>query len=610
MTPNAQGGVLGDDDEHSPKKVAWGVDDDAFCKEKDLERSEVGELAGTSPEESRALRCGWIALDVAASAMLSVSLMLAPTIFGILAVALLWRKRLNLLVHTIFLILLLFIMCAPPCTICCHSRRESSAASMSWLRRRRILVAVSLFLGIVGFLAFFTALFHTDLTTPELNGDYDVSKPVAVVGSGPSGLSAAWLLAKGGRRVHIFESLGEIGGHSKSWVEEANGRNLTIDLGFIFNNGADGAYTSYKDIATHFNNTLRSSALNVSGSFNGEIWDNTGDPERFDPELKEEIRRFMAFVESPPSTIRLLTPMALWLWYHGFSDRFRKLCLDSTMSVLFVTKMGLDKQSAQAVLSYFGASDGFTHLRYDKDKVQFNPGGSQFMWKDVVADMESTGRAQVHLNSEVAAVQKEDGLWTLTLADGSMHGGFADVVLGCPANVASKIVRGRPIETLIVDQISYIDADVTLHTDRRAVQLDRHGTQSANEVLYYIGPNHMTGQIGKVFQDDSSNLLLTVHGQEHESLAIDPSLIKWSTKWSHHFFSIFELCIGRKFVPMFNNVGGLHFAGDWLYGVGHNDAIKSGVHAACAAGLPARPPDASSDPLYSKLIAATCRLPS
>ena len=49
-------------------------------------------------------------------------------------------------------------------------------------------------------------------------------------------------------------------------------------------------------------------------------------------------------------------------------------------------------------------------------------------------------------------------------------------------------------------------------------------------------------------------------------------------------------------------VRGLHQAGDWAVGVGHNDAIRAGVWAACQAGLPAEPVRKEAEPLYSKLL--------
>jgi len=452
----------------------------------------------------------------------------------------------------------------------------------------------------------FAVMFHVDMSTPDVRSDYDAAVPVAVVGAGPSGLTAAWLLAKGGRKVTVFESLDDIGGHAKSLVIDPQ-RDFRIDLGFIFNNAADGSYESYKAFAGHFQYQLHTTALNTSGYFGGEYWDNTGDAGRFDSALREEIDRFYVFVNKPESTLRYLTPFSLWLWWHGFTPRFRKLCMDSTMSVLFVTKMGLDKQSAQAVLLYF-KENGFTHLRYDKPKVQFSPRGSQFMWREVAADMMSSGNVEVKLNSTVAEVVLDDDQWKLTLADGSEHAGFGDVVLACPANVASRIVRGRGLSTGLVSHIEYVKADVTLHTDADAT-VARGFQQASDEVLYFVSHNHMTGKIGKIFQDNASDLLLSVHGQESAPLKIDPAKTRWKTEWEHHYFSLWEIVVARKLVPVINGNGGLHFAGDWLFGVGHNDAILSGVHAACMAGLPVKPVDSTSDPLYSRLLEAVCTLP-
>jgi len=551
-------------------------------------------------------------LDVCATAVLSASLLWAPGIFCLLAFAVVWKGELNLWLHLLLMALLLLVMCCPCCPLClrrCRGGDDAASGPLRWLEGRKWVMAVFLLLGWLAFVLFFACLYHTDLTTPTLRAEYDASLPVAVIGAGASGLSSSWVLAKGGRSVTVFESLGDIGGHSLSYVDASDGRNLTVDLGFIFNNAAAPAYVSYKSFGKHFGRTLVSTALNTSGYFDGEYWDNTGDPDRFDLPLREEVRRFMDHVNSPESTLKYLAPLGWWLWYHGFSDRFRRLCLDSTMSVLFVTKMGLDKQSAQGVLNYFRIADGFTHLRYDVPKVQYSPGGSQFMWKDVVRDMESTGRAQVRVNSRVAEVEKEDGLWTVTLADGTKYGGFGDVVLACPSNVAAKIVRNRPLQALIVSQIDYIAANVTLHKDHLAT-VGSNFRQASDDVLYFVSDDHLTGKIGRIFGDVRSDLLLTVHGQGQEAVKIDPAKTLWKTTWSHHYFSIFELCIARKFVPMFNNGGGLHYAGDWVYGVGHNDAIKSGVHAACAVGVPETPPDGASDPLYSDLIRATCRLPS
>jgi len=561
--------------------------------------------------------------DLLGSLMLVVLLAWVPTSMGIFLVALVWKSEINIALH-VFMITLLFLLmvvlgcsaCCRYCRCCCGQRkcccrrgaaeeelielevrRPKLRAVCTWFRRQLPFMMAGLLLGCVGFGVGFGLLFHMDIGPPSLREDYEAQRPVAVVGGGASGLSAAWLLAQGGRNVTIFESNDELGGHSMSWVDTSGGRNLTVDLGFIFNNGG---YGSYKAIVRHFNLSLRTTSLNTSGFFDGEYWDNTAVGRRFDAELEQEMDRFMNFVNEPVTILRYLTPFGIWLWYNGFTTRFRRLTMDSTMSVLFVTKMGLWKQSAQAVLNHFSMS-GFTHLRFDVPRVQFNPEGSQNMWRKLVVDMLGTGRVSIRTRTSVEAVEPEDGAWAISLGDGSKLGGFSDVVLAIPADVAMRIVRGRFLQRTVVSQVGYVEAHVTLHTDWNAT-IYPNFRQASDRVLYFVTDQHMTGTIGRIFEDMGSNLLLTVHGQGQDLLDLDPAKTKWRTTWSHHYFTLWELAISQRIVPLFNGDGGLHYAGDWIYGVGHNDAIKAGTRAACAVGVPRRLAGGPAAQLYADLL--------
>eukprot|EP00913_Durusdinium_trenchii_P030341 g28421.t1 len=182
--------------------------------------------------------------------------------------------------------------------------------------------------------------------------------------------------------VTLLEGTDDIGGHSKTWVEPVDGGDLPIDIGFIFNNVH---YYKYINFTTYFDYPLHDTALNTSGAFNGRYWDNvhsergvfgeeptnwtaqwfhvfsfrgSGDltvrpsrpVETLDPsfhgavtspssvrpeELEIEVDRFLELVKEPEDTFRYLTPLGAFLWWHGFSDDFYRLCLTSIISVLF-----------------------------------------------------------------------------------------------------------------------------------------------------------------------------------------------------------------------------------------------------------------------------------
>jgi predicted NAD/FAD-binding protein len=529
-------------------------------------------------------------------------------LLGILSISFWWKGSIDMGAHLTAIVALILVTLIPCCRSCCcdccffcckeRLRESSLELSASW---RCVLISAPITSWIV-LVAVFMNLFHADFT-PVLNTAFDPSQPVAVVGSGPSGLTAAWALAKSGRQVVLVEALSDIGGHSKTWDETMpDGRTSSYDVGFIFNNIH---YNSYKGIAQYLNYSLTDTSLNVSGAWNNRYWDNTNTQRGIYPdELENDIDKFEEFVQQPETIGRFLMPLGTFLWWHGFSEAFLKLCLDSTMTVLFVTKMGLLRQSSQAVLNYF-AWDGFTHLRASPPKVSNNLKGSQHMWRAFLEDMTSTGRVQVHLDSEVIGMRHDNSLWSLQLSHGKELTGFGDVVLALPADVQGKLLH-NPLQQLVLSQIEYVSTYLSLHTHASATVGSAAFAPANEHVVYYVDDVSMTGKISKIFNNPSSDLLLTVHDDKD---LIPQSKVKVQYHWSHHYVSLWELAIARRIVPLFNPTNRVHLAGDWLYGVGHDDAIISGFLAACSVGMPKSLPDSEdsrAQRLHQELIKRIC----
>ena len=57
---------------------------------------------------------------------------------------------------------------------------------------------------------------------------------------------------------------------------------------------------------------------------------------------------------------------------------------------------------------------------------------------------------------------------------------------------------------------------------------------------------------------------------------------------AHHRFSLWELILTHCLLPRLNHLDGLHVAGDYVNGYGHEDALKSGLLAACRVGIAAQ----------------------
>jgi len=533
----------------------------------------------------------------------------APTVIFIDIMVLIWKSE-NDVPSLVTILMLASTLIALP-LYGAVSGQYSRHLLMRWARFGRRYICGALLLGHVAVLVFFLFLYYWDPASYDmLNGDYDGDDTVAVIGAGASGISASWVLTHGGRKVHLYEELHYLGGHSFTYEETDEDPNEVryYDLGFIFNNEK---YEQYRAFSRRFDNTLIATQLNTSSAMHGKYWDNANPlPQETENELGDEINRFMEFVHQPEDGFRYLVPFGIWVWYHGFSEEFIDRCIKSTLTVLFVTKFGVMKQSTQAILDYFKFGEGFTHLQDQnaEAKVWRTENGSQQMWMKSIDDSFGTGNLDVFLNSSVDVVERDGDGWRIKLGSGVVAT-YKQVIIALPANVAQRVVKGGFFRYTLARQIDYTTAVVSLHHDY-GMTLGQGFTQANERVLYYVGENddgafHMTGTIGRIFGRMDSTVLLTVHD---EDLKLNESLVKKRFYWSHHYFSIWEIVVGWRFMPLIQGHGGLFYAGDWLYGVGHNDAIKSGIAAACGVGLPREPLSSDSLPLYRELTHSVCNV--
>ena len=93
---------------------------------------------------------------------------------------------------------------------------------------------------------------------------------IAVVGSGISGLSAAWLLSKG-HRVTLFEAADRLGGHSNT-VDAAG---VPVDTGFIVFN--QSTYPNLTALLHHLDVPTRETIMSFAVSLDHGKLEYSGD---------------------------------------------------------------------------------------------------------------------------------------------------------------------------------------------------------------------------------------------------------------------------------------------------------------------------------------------
>ena len=96
---------------------------------------------------------------------------------------------------------------------------------------------------------------------------------VAVIGSGVSGLSAAWLLSQR-HRVVLYEKDDRLGGHANTQLFELDGRDLAADTGFLVYN--DLNYPNLSALFGHLDIETKASDMSFAASLDGGGFEYSG----------------------------------------------------------------------------------------------------------------------------------------------------------------------------------------------------------------------------------------------------------------------------------------------------------------------------------------------
>ena len=118
-----------------------------------------------------------------------------------------------------------------------------------------------------------------DFTIDNINGDSispilsAVPRTVAVIGSGISGLGAAWLLSRS-CQVTLFEDNDYCGGHSNTVVAETAQGPVPVDTGFIVFNAPN--YPNLTALFAHLDVETRETTMSFSASLKGGRFEYSG----------------------------------------------------------------------------------------------------------------------------------------------------------------------------------------------------------------------------------------------------------------------------------------------------------------------------------------------
>jgi uncharacterized protein len=315
-------------------------------------------------------------------------------------------------------------------------------------------------------------------------------KHVAVVGSGVSGLSAAWLLARNGVQVTLLEADSRPGGHSNTVVANFPGSDgVAVDTGFIVFNHA--TYPNLTALLQHLGVQTHATDMSfaVSGRFeyaghgiNGLLSQRSNLLRPAFWRMVRDIRRF--YDEAVSLDIADDLSLLELLATHGYSQEFSEHHLLPMAAAIWSTEVNeVGHMQARAFVEFF-SNHGLLQLR-DRPKWHTVKGGSI----EYVNKLLATPGLTLELNQKITSISRTaSGVDVMTSAGTRT---FDDVILATHANTALQLLdQPTDQETKILTHFDYTPSRAYLHTDQRLMPKKKRAWASWN----YLDRGNAHGQ--------------------------------------------------------------------------------------------------------------------
>uniref|UniRef100_A0A7S0TSE4 Amine oxidase domain-containing protein n=2 Tax=Hemiselmis andersenii TaxID=464988 RepID=A0A7S0TSE4_HEMAN len=434
-------------------------------------------------------------------------------------------------------------------------------------------------------------------------------RKVAVVGSGISGLSAAYLLETNGMQVTLFESEATFGGHT---LTDETIKGVPVDLGFqVFNRTTYGHFEQFLEaLGVDSEESDMSFSLSVDG---GKLEWGSHDlssifaqkKNLFSPSFLGMISEVLRFGKEAPKVLddEEYKDMDLegYLKKHSFSRTFTfNYLLPMCAAVWSVSNKQCLKFPIQVLVRFW-----VNHHLLDilvRPKWRVVKGRSRTYVEAVVSGLRDA-RAKTAV---VSAERGPQGVMLRT-SDGRVER-FNDVVFATHTDVTLKALGGGATraEREVLEGVPYALNDVYLHRDPALMPKDRRVWASWNCLDFShlnkdspsdkaVCVSYWVNSLQRL-PEGTGDMFVTLNPPQ----APDAALTVRRLQLSHPMFG-YESREAQRRLPEIQGQGGVWFCGAWCgYGF-HEDGIKAAVSVVEAMGgsVPWRPRPTSPNVSWS-----------
>jgi predicted NAD/FAD-binding protein len=429
----------------------------------------------------------------------------------------------------------------------------------------------------------------------------DMSKSVAVIGSGVSGLTAAYVLRQQNFDVTVFEADDRFGGHAHTHTIEdspAAGGSVThrVDSGFIVHN--DRTYPQLRRLFAELDVDVHATEMSMSISCEGcdlEFAGGRGGKgifaqkrRLFDPKFIRMllgVKRFGRLAEellnSPESADEPQT-YGDFLAQHGFNDYFLSHYAIPVVSCVWSSGHETALQYPARYLFTFLKHHGFLSIKGSPQWYTVVGGSHRYI--DKVTASIGDVRASTGIR-QVTRTTRPDGTAGVELVDasGSTHHADAVIIATHADDALALLADPTEDERRVLSSFEYSQNETVLHRDD-SVLPDATAARSAwnyrmgscsertdvTAVTYWM--NRLQGI------ESERPFLVTLNASER----IDPDTVHATMQYTHPVYTPASVAAQGELTALFSDT--TVYAGAY-HGWGfHEDGCRSGVDAAAALG--------------------------
>jgi predicted NAD/FAD-binding protein len=413
---------------------------------------------------------------------------------------------------------------------------------------------------------------------------------IAIVGSGISGLAAAWLLDRE-HEVHLFEKRTRLGGHTHTVVHDLHGRLLPLDTGFIVYN--ETTYPNLTRVLAELEVETQSSDMSFSVSC-------------ADPDMEYAVHSLQGLFAQPAhlasaSFLRMLVDIVRFgrkgraalggpgdpdatigdfLREGSFSDTFARYYLLPMTGAIWSSGTEIAASFPRDSLLRFLANHGLLQVT-GQPEWRTVVGGSHSYIEEMTRGFEE----RIHLGQGVQRIVRNPGEVEIHLEDGSSTR-FDHVVVAAHADQALAMLdEPSELESELLGRWRYSRNDTWLHTDISMLPRRRSAWASWNYLLPdgrepgdRVSVTYHLNRLQRL--DEDREYLVTLNPPAEP----EPDSVIRRMTYTHPIFTSDSVAT-QPDLPRLNGQNRTHFCGAYFANGFHEDGLVSGISVARDLGV-------------------------